>query len=91
LSQYIFTPYIKNDLKNYFFCTFTVDFGAARYFRNGAVKRESGVNPEQTRCCKLFKVFGHYSRHCFTWTGRTSGDKASQKTCQDQKLGVLWD
>ena len=38
----------------------------ARYFRNGAVKRESGVNPEQTRCCKLFKVFGHYSRHCFT-------------------------
>ena len=45
---------------------FTVDFGAARYFRNGAVKRESGVNPEQTRCCKLFKVFGHYSRHCFT-------------------------
>ena len=27
----------------------------------------------------------------YTRTGRTSGDEASQKTCQGQKFGDLWD
>ena len=26
-----------------------------------AINRESGVNPEQSRCCKLNKCFGQYS------------------------------
>jgi hypothetical protein len=35
------------------FCTFAVDFGSVAPFR-AQMKRESGANPEQSRCCKLY-------------------------------------
>ena len=38
------------------------------------VKRESGVNPEQTRCCKLRQKFSYNTQiHCLAlerWEGR---------------------
>jgi hypothetical protein len=33
------------------------NFGVAFSLDGNAMKRESGVNPEQTRCCKLPKIF----------------------------------
>lgn len=48
------------------------------------IKRESGENPEQTRCCishqvvmQLFSVTVHPA-----WMGRPHGNGMSQKTCQ---------
>jgi len=32
-------------------------------FRRKVIKRESGVSPEQSRCCKLFKRFEQYFCH----------------------------
>jgi hypothetical protein len=37
-----------------FLLTFVADFGDALSCSKKALKRESGENPEQTRCCKLF-------------------------------------
>ena len=50
------------------------------------MKRESGVNPEQTRCCKLRQKFSRKTQiHCLAlerWEGRWE-DGVSQKTCQN--------
>ena len=37
----------------FFLSTFVADFGDAVSRSGDALKRESGENPEQTRCCKL--------------------------------------
>jgi len=44
------------------------------------MKRESGENPEQSRCCKLHQTFGQNFRHCHA-TGRPPQTEVSQKTC----------
>ena len=43
--------------KQFFFYIFAIDFGATLHFHRRVVKRESGENPEQTRCCKLCDSF----------------------------------
>jgi hypothetical protein len=56
------------------------------------VKRESGENPEQTRCCKLRQNLWIYSiplgeKKNFTVpAGRRFKDGVSQKTCQNIQL-----
>ena len=61
-------------------------------FPNKALKRESGENPEQTRCCKLFERFANTQATVFTrsplegierWGGKACKTGVSQKTCQN--------
>jgi len=48
------------------------------------IKRESGENPEQSRCCKLhINVPAKHSPLVLSEnSGRLSGTEASQKTCR---------
>ena len=50
---------------------------------NHVVKRESGVNPEQARCCKLHQCLWQDSYPLFRMKmGRMFKGEVSQKTCQ---------
>ena len=48
------------------------------------IKRESGANPEQSRCCEFFNILLDNSCHCLLskrkWEGVLQG--TSQKTCR---------
>lgn len=46
-----------------------------------AMKRESGENPEQTRCCNLRRSLQFYFATGFKLPGRPIEDGVSQKTC----------
>lgn len=43
------------------------------------VKRESGVNPEQTRCCEFLKLL---TNNATVFYGKAVRGETSQKTCQ---------
>ena len=45
------------------------------------IKRESGENPGQTRCCNSPKL-SRKQRHCLSKMGRPCDNGISQKTCQ---------
>lgn len=56
------------------------------------IKRESGGNPEQSRCCEASKSSGKGSLPLMQkthWEG--SGREVSQKTCQHYMLSVCED
>ena len=46
------------------------------------IKRESGGNPGQSRCCKLRQSRFQIPCHCPSRMGRPRNDGVSQKTCQ---------
>ena len=51
------------------------------------VKRESGENPEQTRCCKLRRSFPAILKTTVSMMKRREGRQengVSQKTCQNE-------
>ncbi len=53
------------------------------------VKRESGENPEQTRCCKLRRSFPAILKSTVSAIKRREGRQengVSQKTCQNENL-----
>jgi hypothetical protein len=67
--------------KDHYFC---LDSGSGRFHPELFVKRESGVNPEQTRCCKppqnlQAKLKSTVSKEM----GREPEDGVSQKTCRN--------
>ena len=46
------------------------------------IKRESGVNPGQSRCCKLHYRLGNTISHCSFLNGKALKPEVSQKTCK---------
>lgn len=63
--------------------TFAVRIWFVRsYFLPRMIKRESGGNPGQSRCCKLRQSRFQIPCHCPSRMGRPRNDGVSQKTCQ---------
>ena len=51
--------------------------------RGGAIKRESGVNPEQSRCCKFHACYKQFT-HChwrIIWEGVCNRNKSEDLPC----------
>lgn len=61
-------------------CTYCKAFGFCAAGRG--IKRESGANPEQTRCCKLQQKAKAKSHCKINFCGKVSKAVTSQKTCQ---------
>ena len=62
----------------------------ANSFTEGAIKRESGANPEQSRCCKFRYCVASTNYSIGHWeTGKALAAGTSQKTCHAILISLL--
>jgi len=64
-------------------CIFAAEFWWCFFHPEKTLKRESGVNPEQTRCCKL-NLSERNNTFATEKSGRRFVKRVSQKTCQNK-------
>ncbi len=53
------------------------------------MKRESGANPEQTRCCKSFKIFEYTPSHCLLADGKAFKDGQVRRPARNNIVLML--